>query len=87
MTEPATQFIAFPLGIFFGGLTMLLVSMWEVVRRNALGATAFGTYGAFWISAGVSPPASGRVVAHNEYLCCAADSHVGCCSQAGPSVL
>lgn len=51
----ATKFIAFPLGIFFGGLTMLLVAMWEFVRRNVLGATAFGTYGAFWVSLACLP--------------------------------
>lgn len=32
---------------------MLIVAVLEVFRRNSLGATAFGTFGAFWISIGV----------------------------------
>lgn len=31
--------------MFFGGLTMLIVAVLEVFRRNSLGATAFGTFG------------------------------------------
>ncbi|KAL4449387.1 hypothetical protein ABPG77_007031 [Micractinium sp. CCAP 211/92] len=53
LTEASTQFLAFPLGMFFGGLTMEIVAVLEVFRRNSLGATAFGTFGAFWISVGV----------------------------------
>lgn len=52
LTESATQFLAFPLGICFGGLTMLIVAILEIFRRNTLGATAFGTFGAFWIATG-----------------------------------
>jgi hypothetical protein len=39
------QFLSFPLGITFGGLTMLVVAILEIFRRNTLGATAFGTFG------------------------------------------
>lgn len=33
LTESATQFLAFPLGITFGGLTMITVAFVEVLRR------------------------------------------------------
>jgi uncharacterized protein len=33
----------------YGGLAQLLAGMWEFRNRNVFGATAFGTYGAFWI--------------------------------------
>jgi succinate-acetate transporter protein len=33
----------------YGGLAQLLAGMWEFRRNNTFGATAFGTYGAFWI--------------------------------------
>jgi uncharacterized protein len=33
----------------YGGLAQLLAGMWEFRRNNTFGATAFSTYGAFWI--------------------------------------
>ena len=33
----------------YGGLGELLAGMWEYRRGNVFGATAFGTYGTFWI--------------------------------------
>ena len=33
----------------YGGLAQLLAGMWEFRNRNVFGATAFGTYGSFWI--------------------------------------
>ncbi|KAH6904182.1 Gpr1 family protein [Coprinopsis sp. MPI-PUGE-AT-0042] len=33
-----------------GGLVQLLAGMWEFPRGNMFGATAFSSYGAFWIS-------------------------------------
>lgn len=36
--------------MFYGGLVQLLVGMWEVKRNNLFGATAFSSYGAFWMS-------------------------------------
>jgi succinate-acetate transporter protein len=35
--------------IAYGGLVQLLAGMWEFRNRNVFGATAFGTYGGFWI--------------------------------------
>ena len=34
---------------FYGGLAQLLAGMWEFRNRNVFGATAFSTYGGFWI--------------------------------------
>jgi succinate-acetate transporter protein len=34
----------------YGGLAQLLAGMWEFKRNNTFGATAFSSYGAFWIS-------------------------------------
>jgi uncharacterized protein len=39
--------------IFYGGLAQLLAGMWEFRNRNVFGATAFSTYGAFWMSLGL----------------------------------
>jgi len=39
--------------LFYGGLTQLLAGMWEFRNRNVFGATAFATYGGFWLSLGV----------------------------------
>ena len=33
----------------YGGFAQLLAGMWEFRNRNVFGATAFGTYGGFWI--------------------------------------
>jgi uncharacterized protein len=41
------------LALFYGGLIQLLAGMWEFRNRNVFGATAFSTYGGFWMSLGV----------------------------------
>src|SRR5438876_11911531 len=40
------------LAIFYGGLVQLLAGMWEFRNRNVFGATAFSTYGGFWLALG-----------------------------------
>jgi uncharacterized protein len=35
--------------LFYGGLVQLLAGMWEFRNRNVFGATAFSTYGGFWL--------------------------------------
>ena len=37
----------------YGGLCQLLAGMWEFRNRNVFGATAFATYGGFWIGLGL----------------------------------
>jgi len=39
--------------IFYGGLVQLLAGMWEFRNRNVFGATAFSTYGGFWMGLGL----------------------------------
>jgi succinate-acetate transporter protein len=39
--------------LFYGGLAQLLAGMWEFRNRNVFGATAFSTYGGFWLAFGV----------------------------------
>lgn len=38
------------LALFYGGLAQFLAGMWEFRNKNTFGATAFTTYGAFWLS-------------------------------------
>lgn len=41
------------MAFFYGGLAQFLAGMWEFKRDNTFGATAFSTYGAFWLSVGL----------------------------------
>jgi succinate-acetate transporter protein len=38
------------LALAYGGIAQLLAGMWEFRNNNTFGATAFTSYGAFWIS-------------------------------------
>jgi uncharacterized protein len=38
------------LGFFYGGIAQLLAGMWEFRNGNTFGATAFSSFGAFWLS-------------------------------------
>jgi succinate-acetate transporter protein len=42
--------VVFGLAIAYGGGAQLLAGMWEFRNNNTFGATAFTSYGAFWIS-------------------------------------
>jgi uncharacterized protein len=42
--------IVFSLALAYGGLAQLLAGMWEFRTGNTFGATAFSSYGAFWLS-------------------------------------
>ncbi|MHB1155323.1 MAG: acetate uptake transporter [Phycisphaerales bacterium] len=39
----------FAMGLFFGGITQLMVGAMEWKKGNTFGTTAFASYGAFWI--------------------------------------
>jgi succinate-acetate transporter protein len=39
--------------IFYGGLAQFCAGMWEFRNRNVFGATAFSTYGGFWMGLGI----------------------------------
>jgi uncharacterized protein len=48
---PATvEPVVFGLALAYGGVGQLLAGMWEFSKGNTFGATAFSSYGAFWIS-------------------------------------
>lgn len=46
--------IVIGLALFYGGLGQLLAGMWEFRAGNTFGATAFTSYGAFWLAVGVT---------------------------------
>ncbi len=38
------------LAVFYGGIAQLVAGLWEFAKGNTFGATAFCSYGAFWLS-------------------------------------
>jgi uncharacterized protein len=55
----------------YGGLGQLLAGMWEFRNRNVFGATAFSSYGGFWIGIGlwallVAPHATPLQATHDK---------------------
>jgi uncharacterized protein len=55
----------------YGGLCQLLAGMWEFKNRNVFGATAFSSYGGFWIGLGlwdllVAPHAASATAANHD---------------------
>ena len=52
--------IVLGIALFYGGIAQLLAGMWEFRSGNNFGATAFSSYGAFWLSfAAISLPGLG----------------------------
>jgi uncharacterized protein len=49
---PGATSIVIGLALFYGGIAQLCAGMWEFKTGNTFGATAFSSYGAFWISLG-----------------------------------
>src|SRR5207245_561040 len=47
-TEPLLPFFGY--AIFYGGVAQFAAGMWEFKSGNTFGATAFSSYGAFWLS-------------------------------------
>ncbi len=44
--------IVIGLALFYGGIAQMLAGMWEFRAGNTFGATAFTSYGAFWLALG-----------------------------------
>ncbi|NUP68929.1 MAG: acetate uptake transporter [Nonomuraea sp.] len=42
--------VVLPVALFYGGLAQLLAGMWEFRKGNTFGATAFSSFGAFWLA-------------------------------------
>jgi succinate-acetate transporter protein len=53
---PPASGLAIVIGValFYGGIAQLLAGMWEFRTGNTFGATAFTSYGAFWLAVGWS---------------------------------
>jgi succinate-acetate transporter protein len=41
------------MALFYGGLGQFAAGMWEFKNRNTFGATAFSSFGAFWLGVGI----------------------------------
>jgi len=55
------------MALFYGGVAQFMAGMWEFVAGNTFGATAFSSYGAFWLSfATFYIPSSGIVAAYGD---------------------
>jgi len=50
LTGSGDVLIVVGLAVFYGGIAQLLAGMWEFRSGNTFGATAFTSYGAFWLS-------------------------------------
>jgi uncharacterized protein len=50
ITDAKLAAVVLPLALFYGGLAQLLAGMWEFRKGNTFGATAFCSYGAFWLA-------------------------------------
>ena len=50
ITEAGAGTFVLGAALFYGGLAQLLAGMWEFRRGNTFGATAFSSFGAFWLT-------------------------------------
>ena len=50
LVNPGGEPVVLGLALAYGGLAQLLAGMWEFKNNNTFGATAFSSFGAFWIS-------------------------------------
>jgi len=50
LLDKKLEAVVLPLALFYGGTAQLLAGMWEFRNRNVFGATAFTSFGAFWLS-------------------------------------
>jgi uncharacterized protein len=69
--KSSTGFDWWGYAIAYGGLAQLLAGMWEFRNRNVFGATAFSTYGGFWIGVGlwlhfVAPTAAAPIALNRD---------------------
>jgi succinate-acetate transporter protein len=42
--------VVFGLALFYGGIVQLVAGIWEFAKGNTFGATAFCSYGGFWLA-------------------------------------
>ncbi|KAL6768529.1 hypothetical protein ACKKBF_B11085 [Auxenochlorella protothecoides x Auxenochlorella symbiontica] len=73
ITDPeTTEFWVFAYAFAYGGLAQLLAGMWEYKRQNTFGATAFSSFGAFWIGFAIH----GTLVANGLYVASAGAAQI-----------
>lgn len=63
--EPAAILPVLGLAAFYGGLAQFIAGLFEYRRGNTFGATAFVSYGAFWLTYWWLVPRVATVDAHN----------------------
>jgi len=62
-----TPNVVLGMACFSGGLAQFMAGMWEFPRGNTFGATAFTSYGAFWMSyAAILIPGTGVISAYSS---------------------
>ncbi|KAI0344307.1 Gpr1 family protein [Trametopsis cervina] len=62
-----TPNVVIGMSLFVGGLAQLLAGMWEFAAGNTFSATAFTSYGGFWLSFGaLYIPGSGILAAYSD---------------------
>ncbi len=63
--DKSLELVVLPVALIYGGIVQIIAGVFEMFRNNIFGATAFMTYGAFWIAfhgiapMGLSPRAIG----------------------------
>jgi len=50
IVDKSATAVVFGLALAYGGIGQLVAGIWEFAKGNTFGATAFCSYGAFWIS-------------------------------------
>jgi hypothetical protein len=50
ISDAKLEAVVLPLALFYGGLGQFAAGMWEFRKGNTFGATAFSSFGAFWLS-------------------------------------
>jgi len=50
IVDPLLEGVVLPLALFYGGITQFIAGLFEYKIPNTFGATAFCSYGAFWMS-------------------------------------
>ncbi|HEX4017743.1 MAG TPA: acetate uptake transporter [Frankiaceae bacterium] len=50
ISDVKLQAVVLPLALFYGGIAQFAAGMWEFRKGNTFGATAFSSFGAFWMA-------------------------------------
>jgi len=50
LMEAPYKRVVLPMALAYGGIAQVLAGMWEFKKNNTFGATAFTSYGAFWVT-------------------------------------